>query len=95
MNRWTALVVEVIMFLVISIVGFGLGVFHLWNWLMPELFGLPVITFSQGVGLIGLSWILFHAGFLGRYAVSCRERPGRHGALTADDRARVRQALAK
>lgn len=38
---------------------FGLVVLWLWNWLMPELFGLPVITFWQAWGLVVLSHILF------------------------------------
>jgi len=31
----------------------------LWNWLMPTIFGLPLITFWQAVGLNLLSTILF------------------------------------
>lgn len=31
----------------------------LWNWLMPDIFGLPHITFWQAVGLNLLSSILF------------------------------------
>jgi len=35
---------------------------HLWNWLVPELFHGPVITFCQTAGLLILSKILF-SGF--------------------------------
>ena len=38
---------------------FGFIVMWLWNWLMPELFGLSVITFWQAWGLVVLSHILF------------------------------------
>jgi len=31
----------------------------LWNWLMPEIFGLTTITFWQALGLIALSSFLF------------------------------------
>tara|TARA_B100000131_G_scaffold285099_1_gene294145 strand:+ start:259 stop:531 length:273 start_codon:yes stop_codon:yes gene_type:complete len=31
----------------------------LWNWLMPDLFGLPTINLLQAVGLGALSHILF------------------------------------
>jgi hypothetical protein len=31
----------------------------LWNWLMPELFGLPSINFFQAFGLLLLSGFLF------------------------------------
>jgi hypothetical protein len=42
-------------------------VMSLWNWLMPALFGLRVITFWQALGLLVFSRILF-----GRFG-----RPGR------------------
>lgn len=38
---------------------FGLLVMSLWNWLMPELFGVRPITFWQAWGLLILSRILF------------------------------------
>lgn len=38
---------------------FGFAVMWLWNWLMPEIFGLPTITFWQAWGLVVLSHILF------------------------------------
>src|SRR3954453_18967872 len=37
---------------------FGEIVMHLWNWLMPALFGLKMITFWQGLGLLILARIL-------------------------------------
>lgn len=36
-----------------------LPTYFLWNWLMPELFGLKVITFWQAFGLNILATILF------------------------------------
>jgi hypothetical protein len=48
---------------IIAAIGFGLLfgwiVVWLWNWLMPLIFGLPTITFWQGVGLFILAKILF------------------------------------
>ena len=38
---------------------FGLIVKALWNWLMPEIFGLKAITYWQAWGLLVLSCILF------------------------------------
>jgi hypothetical protein len=38
---------------------FGLILMWLWNWLMPEIFGLPTIGFWQAWGLVLLSHILF------------------------------------
>ncbi|MBK9190473.1 MAG: hypothetical protein IPM77_02660 [Crocinitomicaceae bacterium] len=36
-------------------------VMYLWNWLMPEIFGLTTITFWQALGILVLSKILFGA----------------------------------
>lgn len=38
---------------------FGLFVMLLWNWLMPEIFGLTKISYWQAWGLVLLAHILF------------------------------------
>lgn len=43
---------------------FGYVVMLLWNWLMPAIFGLGVITFWQAVGIVILAKLLF-GGFGG------------------------------
>ena len=52
----------------IAIVGiailFGYIIMSLWNWLMPDLFGLTTITYWQAVGLFILAKIIF-GGFGG------------------------------
>ncbi len=54
----------------------GITVQLLWNWLMPEIFGLERITVLQGIGLLVLARLLLgrmgqrrdHAGYLtGKY----------------------------
>lgn len=57
-------VIGVVLFVTVG----GVVVRELWNWLLPQLFGWPLITFSQAIGLLVLSRILF-GGFGG---------PGRH-----------------
>lgn len=42
---------------------FGWIVMVLWNWLMPEIFHLPEISFWQAWGLVILSHILIKPGF--------------------------------
>jgi len=39
--------------------GFAAVVMLLWNWLMPSLFGLTVVSFWQALGLLVLCRILF------------------------------------
>lgn len=43
----------------------GLVVKALWNWLMPEIFGLKEITYLQAWGLLILCSILFKGGRFG------------------------------
>ena len=62
----------------------GAIVLQLWNWLLPPIFGLPVITFWQALGLLALCRILF-GGFGGRGFSS------RH--MTPEERERFRQRV--
>ena len=50
------------LFLVIgtaAAVGFTYVTMSLWNWLMPDLFGLKLLGFWQTLGLLALSWLFF------------------------------------
>lgn len=53
-----------IMAAIAFVVLFGFVIMWLWNWLMPEIFGLITITYWQAVGLLILFKILF-GGFGG------------------------------
>ena len=54
------------------------AVYALWNWLMPEIFGVKEIGYWQALGLMALSWILFR-GFRGpRAGRVWRRGPGGH-----------------
>lgn len=48
---------------------FGYVIMWLWNWLMPMIFGLPMLTFWQAVGLFALSKFL-----LGGIGGSCDKK---------------------
>ena len=52
---------------------FGYVVMLLWNWLMPAVFGLGVITFWQAVGIMILAKLLF-GGFGGGGGKSRRKK---------------------
>src|SRR5579863_3434647 len=67
---------------------FGFVVTHLWNYLMPGLFGLHAITFWQAVGLIVLGRLLF-GGFGPRFGGAPWRR--HWGALGTDDARRARE----
>ena len=67
----------------------------LWNWLLPALFGWPVLTFWQALGLLALCRILF-GGVSGR---GFRRGGGRRGLaerwehMTPEERERFRHGL--
>ncbi len=58
--------IEIVGWVLLGIIGitaliilFGFVIMWLWNWLMPDLFGLSTITFWQAMGICLLSKILF------------------------------------
>jgi hypothetical protein len=63
-------VLKVAAIVIVAFALFGFVVTHLWNYLMPGLFGLRAITFWQAIGLMVLGRLLF-GGF----------RPGRGGGF--------------
>jgi hypothetical protein len=70
-------------------------VMHLWNWLLPPLFGWRQITFWQAFGLLALCRILFgHHGWRGPGRSNFRHRMReRCGRMTPEERERFRQAM--
>ena len=75
----------------------GEVVLHLWNWLLPALFGWPQITFWQAVGLLALCRILFGGGgFGGRGAHRSdfrRRMAGRWEQMTPEEREKFSQGM--
>jgi hypothetical protein len=93
--RFFEMMFGIALILIIVIAGFGQAVLQLWNWLMPTIFGLPVISFWQAVGLLGLSWILFGGlrGF-GFHDVRMRRHPGdRFSRMTSEEREALRKSF--
>ena len=57
-NFWVLKGLKMLLFIAFFTLAMGTLVTVLWNWLMPSLFNLPVISFGQAVGLLVLSRIL-------------------------------------
>ena len=72
-------------------------VLHLWNWLLPPLFGWRQITFWQALGILALCRILF--GGFGRHGSGRsnfrRRMAERWEHMTPEERERFRQAHAR
>src|SRR6266850_1186291 len=65
---------------------------HLWNWLLPPLFGWREITFWQALGMLVLCRILFGGfGFQGSGRSRFRRRMDEN--MTPEDRERFRQRM--
>jgi len=69
-------------------------VLHLWNWLLPPIFGWRQITFWQALGLLALCRILFGGfGLHGSGRSNVRRRmEERWEHLTPEERERLRQS---
>jgi uncharacterized membrane protein len=94
-GRWILKGLKIAVIAALALVVFGYVVMSLWNWLMPGLFGLRMITFWQALGLLVLFKILF--GGLHRHG-----GPGRHWRrrmmerweqMTPEEREKFRQGM--
>ena len=73
----------------------GEVVMHLWNWLLPALFGWRMITFWQAMGMLVLCRILF-GGVSGRgmhRRYNGRRMAGRWGNMTPEEREKFRDGM--
>jgi hypothetical protein len=74
---------------------FGEIVMHLWNWLLPPLFGWHQVTFWQALGLLLLSRILVGGlgGHGGDRSGSQRFMRKRWERMTPEEREKFRQKM--
>jgi hypothetical protein len=70
-------------------------VMHLWNWLLPSLFGFREVTFWQALGILALCRILFGGfGFHRSGRSNFRRRMAeRWERMTPEERERFRQGM--
>ncbi len=103
---WALKALKIAFFATLFILVAGFVTMHLWNWLVPDLFHGPLVSFSQTLGLLLLSKILF--GFRGGGGMSQRGGPpwanrkmwrkkmeGRLATMTDEQRAEFRARMAK
>jgi len=92
-RKWifVAAPVAIVAFIVIG----GEVVMHLWNWLLPMLFGWRQITFWQAVGLLALCRILFGGwGGRGGHRPNFRRRMAeKWERMTPEEREKFRQRM--
>jgi len=76
-RKWMWFAPLAILAMIVFVIVGGEIVMHLWNWLLPPLFGWHVINFWQALALLVLCRILF-GGF------------GGHRSMRSDSRGRMR-----
>lgn len=57
--KWILKIIAGFLLFCLAIVLFGAVTQYLWNWIMPYLFHLPVVSFEMAFGMVILSKILF------------------------------------
>jgi hypothetical protein len=76
----------------------GIVVQALWNWLVPDIFGLPMLDFWQALGLLALTRILFGnmsmGGGKGGRGWGRHRKGGHHGPphLSPEEREHMKQS---
>ena len=55
---WISKAVKFLLFFVAIVALMGFAVMTLWNWLIPDIFHGPMVTYGQAIGLLLLSHIL-------------------------------------
>jgi hypothetical protein len=85
---------KVLAIVTLAVTVFGFVASHLWNGLMPGLFGLRAITFWQAIGLIILGRLLF-GGFGPRFggAPWRRHWAERWERMTPEEREKFREGM--
>ena len=93
--KWIFLAPLVILAMPLFVFLGGEVVLHLWNWLLPPLFGWRVLTFWQALGMLTLCRILFGGvGMSGSGRSNFRScRKERCGNMTPEERERFRQRM--
>jgi hypothetical protein len=87
-------VLKVVAIVIVAFTVFGFVTTHLWNYLMPGLFGLRTLTFWQAVGLIVLGRLLF-GGFGPRFGGGPwrRHMKERWEQMTPEEREKFREGM--
>jgi hypothetical protein len=92
---WVWRGLKFVFFVMLVALALSFVVMSLWNWLMPGLFGLRLVSFWQALGLLLLSKILL-GGFRGRPGGQMhwrRRMMERWEQMTPEEREKFRQGM--
>jgi hypothetical protein len=77
---------------VVGVAARGWVVMSLWNWLLPELFGIREIGYLQAMGVLLLSKILF-GGFRGHCTDHSKWNQSRLDNMTPEEREKLKSGM--
>ncbi|MBI5890950.1 MAG: hypothetical protein HZB47_09760 [Nitrosomonadales bacterium] len=83
---------KIAILVVVGIAALGWVVMALWNWLLPELFGIREIGYVQAMGVLLLSKILF-GGFRGHCGGHARWHQHRLENMTPEEREKFKSGM--
>jgi hypothetical protein len=83
---------KIALLVVVGIVALGWVVMALWNWLLPDLFGIKEIGYVQAMGVLLLSKILF-GGFRGHCGGHGKWHQHRLENMTPEERERFQSGM--
>src|SRR5260370_41659976 len=95
-RNWIAKIALIVPLVLLAIAAFVYVTMSLWNWLVPDLFHGPLITFWQELGLLVLSKIIFsgfsksHPGYCGHLGPYLETK---WGSISYEDRGRFKQKM--
>ena len=83
---------KIAILVVVGVAALGWVVMALWNWLLPELFGIPEIGYLQAMGVLLLSKILF-GGFRGHCGGHHKWHQHRMENMTPEEREKFKSGM--
>jgi hypothetical protein len=93
---WVSRIIKFALFLAVACAAVGFIVMHLWNWLVPGLFGGPMLSFTQALGLFLLGRLLFgRFGGGGGRRMGWRRRMRDWRRLSPEEREKLRERMSR
>jgi hypothetical protein len=94
-GRWILRGLKFVLFIIAAALVLGYVVMHLWNWLLPAVFGWHMINYWQALGILALTRLLF-GGFRGHRGGGMhwrRRMMERWERMTPAEREKFRQGM--
>lgn len=94
-SRWVLRGLKFILLIALAALVLGYVVMHLWNWLLPAVFGVHMINYWQALGILALARLLF-GGFRGRPGPGMywrRRMMERWEQMSPEEREKFRQGM--